>query len=304
VIMEQSKRHGYILNLLGIKQVVVVINKMDLAGFNQDIFNKIKTDYEAFLGQINIHPHHFIPIAAKLGDNLVQRSTTMNWYQGPTILEALDGFLLVDEKENGPLRMPIQDVYKWDKRRILAGRVESGKICVGDEIIFKPSNKKIKIESIERWNAPGSTEATAGESIGITLSEQLFIERGEVLSHLENPVKAGSVFQANIFWMGEKHFVQNKKYILKLVTQEIECELMKINRVMNSSTLETLGRESHEVAQNEVAEVILVTKKKIAMDRFGKVPALGRFVIVDNLRTSGGGIILEDPDESYSDYSI
>ena len=148
-IQEQSKRHGYILSLLGIKQVYVVVNKMDLIDYDQEKFNAIEKEMNEFLANLNVYPQKYIPISAFLGENLISKSDKLPWYKGETVLEALDLFKQEIGLETKPLRLPIQDVYKFDSRRIIAGRVESGTLKVGDEILISPDNKTTKVKSIE-----------------------------------------------------------------------------------------------------------------------------------------------------------
>ncbi|HSE57431.1 MAG TPA: GTP-binding protein, partial [Nitrospiraceae bacterium] len=140
-VKEQSKKHGYLLSLLGVKQVAVVVNKMDLAGYSQDTFARIEQEYSEFLAQLKVKPQRFIPVSAKLGDNIAQPSGNMPWYSGPTVLQTLESFTKETAREQQPLRFPVQDVYKFDARRILAGRIASGILKVGDRLLFSPSNK-------------------------------------------------------------------------------------------------------------------------------------------------------------------
>src|SRR5438477_645664 len=177
-VQENSRRHGYLLNLLGIRQIAVLVNKMDLENYSEARFNQIESEYRAWLKSIGVEPKFFIPIAAKHGDNIASRSPNTPWWQGPTVLETLDEFKVTDIPHNQPLRFPIQDVYRFDDRRILAGRIEAGSIKVGDRVVFSPTNKSTTVKSIQRWNAPPGHSASAGESIGITLTEQIFIARG------------------------------------------------------------------------------------------------------------------------------
>src|SRR5438270_11144368 len=179
-VQEQSRRHGYLLNLLGIRQIAVLVNKMDLQDYSQERFNQIEKEFRAFLQSIGVEPKIFIPMAAKPGDNIASLSPNMPWWTGPTVVDTLDQFKVAEMPKDQPLRFPIQDVYRFDERRILAGRVESGTLKVGDRLLFSPSNKVSTVKTIERWNAPSREIATAGESIGITLNEQIFVERGAV----------------------------------------------------------------------------------------------------------------------------
>jgi bifunctional enzyme CysN/CysC len=290
-VQEQSRRHGYLLHLLGIQQVIVAINKMDLAGYSQQTFESIKKEYLAFLGELGVRPQAFIPLCARDGDNLAHRGATMPWYDGPTIVEALDGFVKIPPRHDQPLRLPVQDVYKFDQRRIVAGRVESGTIAPGDQLLFSPSGHKAVVKTVERWQSPlGGAPAQAGESVGITLTEQLFIERGDIVSHLEKAPRVATELQANIFWLGDRHLAPNRPYVLKLATQEVPVQLASIKEVVNSATLDA-SREAQEVAKNEVATVILSLKKPAAFDLFADIVETGRFVIVDGFDVAGGGII-------------
>ncbi len=292
-IQEQTQRHAYILSLLGIKQVAIVMNKMDLVDYSEAVFNSTKEIYSKYLASIGVKARIFIPISAYHGENVMTKSGKMPWYDGPSIIEVLDNFQAHDDRSKLPFRFPVQDVYKFDKRRIIAGRVETGKISVGDEILFLPSGKKTKIKTIEKWNAEPPKSVEAGTSTGFTMEEQIFVERGDIGCVPGHKPQVSDRFQANIFWMGNKHLEKGGKYILKLGTQEMECVVESILKVINSSTLEEISKNSHEVAKNEVAEIIISTKKQIAFDTFDEIPETGRFVIVHDQDVRGGGIILK-----------
>lgn len=290
-IQEQSKRHGYILSLLGIEQVYVVVNKMDLIDYNEEKFNSIKKQMNEFLGNLNVHPLKYIPISAFFGENLTSRSEKLPWYKGESVLEALDQFTQETGLEEKPLRLPIQDVYKFDNRRIIAGRIEAGTLKVGDEVLISPDNKTTKVKSIEHFVEKDKTETvSAGMSVGITFENEFFNKRGEVISHKKNPPLIADVFKANIFWMGKNNFVKGKKYNIKLVTQEVECEIVAFNKVIDATTLGTY-ENALEAKTNDVAEVTIKTKEKICFDKFSDNQNTGRFVIVDGYDVSGGGII-------------
>jgi bifunctional enzyme CysN/CysC len=295
-VQENSRRHGYLLSLLGIRQVAVLVNKMDLEGYSQARFDSIEREYRAWLGGIALEPRLFIPIAAKEGDNLVSLSPRMPWWRGPTVIEALDDFCLSERPLNQPLRFPIQDVYRFDERRILAGRVESGTLRVGDRLAFLPGNKSSTVKTIERWNAPSRDFAEAGESIGITLTEQIFVERGAVAAPDHAPPFELTRFQAKVFWMGRGPFRPRRPYKLKLATQEVECEIESVTRVLDASTLATVqGRDADPyVARHEVGELALRTKRPVAFDIHSDIVPTGRFVLVDGFDVCGGGIIAAD----------
>src|SRR5579872_4653141 len=295
-IQEQSRRHGYLLNLLGIRQIAVLVNKMDLQDYSQQRFDQIEKDYRAFLQTIGVQPKLFIPMSAKHGDNIASPSPNMPWWKGPTVLAALDEFRVNDLPDNQPLRFPIQDVYRFDERRILAGRVEAGSIKVGDRLLFSPSNKTSTVKSIERWNAAAQDNAGAGESIGITLTEQIFVERGAVATLETEPPYELNRFKARLFWLGHKPFTKGKLYKLKLATQEVDCEIESLEKIIDASTLETIARNGGEsfVGRHEVAELTIRTKRPVAFDTHSEIVPTGRFVIVDGFEVSGGGIVAQD----------
>jgi bifunctional enzyme CysN/CysC len=293
-VQEQSRRHGYLLHLLGIRQMVVLVNKMDLQNYGQGRFEQIEAEYRAFLKTVGVEPRCFIPISAKQGDNIASRSANMTWWNGPTVVEVLDDFQLAEPATDQPLRLPIQDVYRFDDRRILAGRIESGTLKTGDRLVFAPSTKVSTVKTIERWNAPAAERAEAGESIGITLSEQIFVERGAVAALETAPPYELSRFKARLFWLGRAPMRQGQSYKLKLATQEVECEIDAIERLIDSSTLETIARAEAYVGRNEVAELYLRTKRPVAFDVHAEIIPTGRFVIVDGFEVAGGGIVAAD----------
>lgn len=291
-VQEQSRRHGYLLHLLGIRQIAVLVNKMDLKGYSQQVFQDIETEYRAFLRQLGVEPKLFIPISAREGDNIAAASNAMAWYTGPTVLATLDEFETAQKEQNLPLRFPIQDVYRFDERRILAGRIESGTVRVGDQILFSPRNKASTVKSIEVWNAPAGTAAHAGESVGITLTEQIYVERGQIGSHEDDAPIESDIFNAKIFWLGKQHLEVGRKVKLKLTTIEMECQIQSIEKLIDASTLAEVDVSNRPyIARNDVAEITIRTKNPVAFDNYDRIVPTGRFVIVDQRQVCGGGII-------------
>jgi bifunctional enzyme CysN/CysC len=292
-VKEQSKKHGYLLSLLGIRQVAVIVNKMDLVGYRLDVYERIEKEYRAFLARLRVTPGRFVPVSAKLGDNIAKPSAQMSWYSGPTVLETLGLFRKETARDRQPLRFPVQDVYKFDARRVIAGRIATGKVRVGDRLIFSPSNKTAMVKTIEAFNVePVPTEATAGQSTGITLDEQTFIMRGEIAAHEDSVPLVSTTFRCNLFWMGKRPLETGKKYLLRLATREVECEVSTIHRIIDTTDLD--ARETKTaVGKNEVAELTIRTKAPIAFDLYGDFEATGRFVLVDQYDVAGGGILTE-----------
>jgi len=293
-VREQTRRHAYILSLLGLRQVAVAINKLDLAGYRRDRFHAVEEEIRRFLHSVGIVPSYVVPISAKEGDNIASASTRMSWYQGPTLLSALDSFSPAREASGLPLRFPVQDVYVWDRKRTYAGRVESGTIRPGDRVVFSPSGKSSRVRSVEKWNLPSLPLASAGECIGITFADELFVERGEVMGSADDdPPRSGKELSASLFWLGSEPLRLNRRYLLKLATSEAEVILSSITERLNSSTLEVIERHAERVENLEVANVTFTLSRPLAADTFEENPRLGRFVIAVEGFVAGGGIVRE-----------
>lgn len=295
-IRENSKRHGYIMSFLGIKNITIVVNKMDLVEYNEKIFNDIKKQYLEFLAEINLKPSSFIPISAFNGENMVSLSHKMPWYKGHFVLEALDYFQKSPPPYDLNFRLPVQDIYKFteenDGRRIVAGRIVAGSVEAGDEVIFLPSKKTSRVLKIEGFNAPPQKEIFAGQSIGVTLETQIYIKPGEIMCRLkQKQPHVSTKFKANIFWMGKQPLVKNRNYKLKIATQKVPVILTDIIGVLDASELSSISNKQ-QVDRHDVAECVFETLKPIAFDDINYLPETGRFVIVDNYEISGGGIIL------------
>jgi len=300
-VREQSRRHGYLLHLLGVRQVAVAVNKMDLVKYSKERFDEIEAEIHAYLDEIGIAPTHIIPVSSREGDLIVNPSKPMDWYEGPTVAQALDLFEAPVLPTDLPLRFPVQDVYKFDERRIIVGRVESGRLRAGDNLLISPTNKTVRVASIESWNSPAPVlAASAGQSIGITLEDQVFIERGQIASNVENLPIETNVFRARIFWLGRKPLTVGKTYKLKLATSQHNVTVQAIERVIDTGDLSSA--EAETVERNAVAEVVLRSRGMMVLDEFVNNPATGRFVMVDEYDAVGGGIVSMEgyPDQRQS----
>jgi bifunctional enzyme CysN/CysC len=290
-VREQSRRHAYLLRLLGIEQLIVVVNKMDLAEFSEKRFAEIESEYSKFLIDLSLEARAFVPTSAKTSENVARASEKMKWYRGPTILEALDLFEPRKADLDLPLRFCVQDVYRFDQRRIVAGRIETGTLRVGDELVFSPANKSSVVATIERWNASTDGTAMSGDSIGITLSEQIFVERGYVASHqTDTPIETNR-FRADLFWIVREPLRVGRLYNLRLATQEVKCQVVSIEEVMDSSTLEAKIDKRDQLERNEVGRLTIQTRGPLVIDNHERIPNLGRFVIVEEGEIRGGGTI-------------
>ncbi len=287
-IQEQTKRHAYILGMLGLEQIIVVINKMDIIKFSQKKFNNLAKDITTFLNNINIKPTLIIPISAQNGDFVVKRNNKIKWYSGPTLLEALDLFKALEENQDGPLIFAVQDIYNWDKK-IIAGRVEAGILKKGDKVSILPSNKKAVIQSIEEFNKKTIITAEAGKAAGIVLKNSPSVDRGDMICSQDDLPELSDEFKAHIFWMHNEPLTKNEKIILKCSTQETVCKIKKFIRILDSSTLEE-KKKKEKIKNREAADVIIKTDKPIVIKNFNKVRELGRFIL-ERLNTCAGGVI-------------
>jgi len=309
-VRENSRRHGYMLSMLGIKQIAVLVNKMNLVQYSQTTFENIVQEYTKFLKEIGVVAKTFIPVSGREGDEIAQLTDNISWYNGDTVLQVLDDF----EKEKPdiakPFRMPVQDVYKFtnmgDNRRIIAGTVEAGTLKVGDEVVFYPSGKKSKVKTIEYFtdnqssNHPITQSISVGDASGFTLEEQIYVTRGEIATKGGEPKpEVGKKIKANLFWLGRKPFLMEKDYFLKLGTAKVGCKLVEINKVLNASSLDANEKQNF-VGRHEVAEVTLQLNRAIAFDKAENATTTSRFVIVDEYEIAGGGIITEAVQDKFS----
>ena len=294
-VRENSRRHGYILSMLGIRQVIVCVNKMDLIGYGDAQFHAIEQEYRVFLEAIGaVRPQRFIPVSAILGENLAARGAGMPWYTGPTLLETLDGLIKAPAKPDQALRMPVQAVYKFtsrgDDRRIVAGRIEAGQVRVGDKVVFSPSNKVSTIKTVEGFNTAPRDRVLAGWSTGFTLAEEIYVVRGEIMSHAERAPLVSTRLRTNVIWLAKRPFVTGRDYKLKLGTAAVPVRIHKILKVIDASALGSALDKDH-IGRHDVADVILETRQPVAFDLTADCEATGRFVIVDGYDVAGGGIV-------------
>jgi bifunctional enzyme CysN/CysC len=295
-IQENSRRHGYMMSMLGIRQFAVLVNKMDLVGYDHAVYESIVADYTAFLAELGVAPECFIPVSGRDGENIAADSAMMPWYDGPTVLEALDAFRTQPPLADAPFRMPVQDVYKFtkqgDDRRIVAGTVETGRIRVGDEVVFYPSGKKSRVKSIEGFNAPATDRAEAGSAVGFTLQEQIYVTRGELAAvGGEDRPEVTTRVRVSLFWLGRQPLVPKKDYLLKLGTVRVPMRVEQVLRVLDASSL--ASQDKQRVERHEVAECVLRLGRAIAFDLAERIAATSRFVIVDDFEIRGGGLVRE-----------
>lgn len=301
-ICENSRRHGYMLEMLGIRQIAVLVNKIDLVNYDRAVYDKICRDFTEFLESIGIEAARYIPVSAMEGDNIASHSDRTPWYDGPDVLEQLDLFEGGRHEESLPLRIPVEDVYKFteggDDRRIVAGLCESGSLRAGDRVVFYPSGKSTVVRTLEEWfmDADSSRRPEAfyaGKSCGFTMTTQIYVHRGEIACREgEEPPKVGRTFRASMFWLGKSPLVPGKEYLVKSGTARTPCRVTKIHSVLDASTL-SKNTAATQAGKHDIADCTFVCERDIAFDIGAALPATGRFVIVDDYEISGGGIITE-----------
>jgi bifunctional enzyme CysN/CysC len=304
-VQENSRRHGYMLSLLGIRQFAVLVNKMDLVDYDRALFAEIEREYRGFLANLGLSPAFVVPVCGRDGGNVATRSAAVPWYSGPTVLDLLDRFPSAGAEATRPFRMPVQDVYKFtnrdDDRRIVAGTVASGTAAVGDEVVFYPSGKKSTIKSFEAFHRAPPREIAAGEAAGLTLQEQIYVARGEVatLPRQSRP-HISSRLRVSLFWLGKHPLLMQKNYTLKLGSARVTMRVEEIQRVINASDLSSDDQKT-QVERNDVADCVLKCTRAVAFDLADEIAETSRFVIVDDYEISGGGIVRDSlPDHQAS----
>jgi len=296
-VQENSRRHGYLLSMLGVRQMCVLVNKMDLVAYEKKVFKSVVRKYSRFLRNINVHNVPFIPVSGMEGDNIVSSSERMSWWKGGTVLSLIDKFKEEDPPDNLPFRMFVQDVFKFtamgDKRRIIAGTVSTGSLTEGDELVFYPSAKKSRVSSIEHFGENKPEQVRAGMAVGFTVTEQIYVKRGQLAVRTnESQPQTGNVMRVNLFWLGREPFERDKEYILKAGTERVRVKLFDTLRVIDASSLHSDGMKKM-VERHDVADCVLTTQRPIAFDIVEDFPITSRFVIVDGYEIAGGGIIRE-----------
>jgi bifunctional enzyme CysN/CysC len=294
-VRENSRRHGYLLAMLGIRQVACLVNKMDLVQFARGAFERTVRELSVFLERAGVHATAFVPVSGAGGDNVARRSTRMPWYDGPTALEVLDSFEPWRPAVERPLRLPVQDVYKFtergDDRRIIAGTLDSGTLCVGDDVVFYPSGKRGRVKTIEAFHRALPARTEAGHATGFTLDEQVYVARGEVATRAsEAAPRVSRRLGVSLFWLGRRPLVRGRDYVLKLGTARTVARIERIERVIDAADL-SVSLDAAHVGRHAVADCVLRTRHPIAVDLATEHLATSRFVLVDEYEISGGGIV-------------
>ncbi|MGD9896035.1 MAG: adenylyl-sulfate kinase [Candidatus Methylacidiphilaceae bacterium] len=292
-VREQTRRHAMLLPILGIRHVIAAVNKMDLVNFSESRYREIAGSLTALFQDLGLPEPTSLPLSARLGENIVKPSTCLPWYTGGALLEALDAVPSPPRLDALPLRFAVQDIYRRGTDRLVAGRVETGTLRVGDELLFWPGRKRARLRAFAEW--PPETnpaEASAGRSTALILEEQIFVERGMIASSLESTPIEAREFPAKIFWLGPEPLRIGEHYELRLVTQSVGARVTEVDRVIDAETLSVQDSAKPGVAASEIAEVLVRTQRPLAFDNASEIAQTGRFILARDGRIFGGGIVL------------
>jgi bifunctional enzyme CysN/CysC len=288
-LSEQSRRHAYLVRLLGIEQVAVAVNKMDLVGNEEARFRALAAEIRGYLAGLDLVATAIVPVSARHGDNVAAPSAAMPWYRGPSIVEALDAFAPRALPVDQPLRLPVQDVYRHGDKRALVGRIESGRLRIGDLVRVNPTGRTVRVAGIEDWNRAPRREARAGESVAITLEDEVYAERGHVLSLADNAPLAATTIAARVFWLDEEPLAAGRRLQVRIGTREIDATVVGLEDTVNVEDLAVSAATSLE--RGGVATALLHGVVPFSFDRFQDNPSTGRGVLLANGRVAGGFIV-------------
>ena len=293
-VREQTRRHGYLLHLLGVRQVAVVINKMDRVGFDPERFTALASEIGAHLAGIGVIPTAVIPASARNGDGIAARTPALAWYGGPTVIEALDRFSPARPVGELPLRLPVQAVYRGEDRRIIAGRVETGRIAVGDEIVVVPSGQTARVVGLETWPVRAGVDAPraagAGRSVGFTIDRDLFVDRGHVIASAAVRPSAVRRLRARVFWLHQTPLALGTTLVARIATAQARATISAIHEVVDPGHLSAIGTGS--IGRNQIGEIDITLAQPLAADTYAINPRTGRLVLELGGRIAGGGIVL------------
>tara|TARA_B110000003_G_scaffold180068_1_gene179325 strand:- start:13302 stop:15191 length:1890 start_codon:yes stop_codon:yes gene_type:complete len=291
-VLTQTRRHSFIVSMVGVKKVLLAINKLDLVDYSEEIYNKIVSEYEEFAQTaLDIDSITSIPISALIGDNVVKKSENTSWYNGQTIMEYLETVEIFNQKTNQSFRMPVQWVNRPNSSfRGFSGLISTGEINSGDKVRILPGGQTSTVKSIVTWQN-NLTKAKAGQSVTIVLDDEVDVSRGDVITISEDPCGEADQFQARILWMNENPMIPGRQYLLKSNSQSAMLTLGRLKHRIDVNTLDHLPAKTLEL--NEIGVCNISLDKRIAFDSYEKNQTMGGFIVIDRLsnNTVGMGLI-------------
>jgi sulfate adenylyltransferase subunit 1 len=294
-LLPQSKRHLYLAHLLGIREVIVAVNKMDLAGYAAGVFETLRAEFERFAASLNIPNLRFIPMSALRGDMVVERGAQLGWYRGLTLLEALEAVNVVNETAARPLRFPVQYVARGDGSRGARGymgRIASGTLRPGDEVVALPSGRRTRVKGIAVLDQMRHA-AAAGDSVALLLADELDVSRGDMLAGVARPPRAVKAFEAKLCWLANEPLAPQGRYLLKHTTRTVKAKFASIGYRVEVNTLKKEALAAGEVRMNDIVHAALIVQQPIFADSYAVDRATGAFILVDEAtnQTVAAGMI-------------
>ncbi|MEW6762216.1 MAG: sulfate adenylyltransferase subunit 1 [Pseudomonadota bacterium] len=297
-LLTQTKRHSTIAKLLQIEHVIVAVNKMDLVNYDRTVYERIVAAYRAFADSLGLKDVTAIPLSALAGDNVVESSDKMGWYEGPTLIELLESLSVYDESHAAPFRFPVQLVARHNGHeandfRGYMGRIESGKVSVGDKLVVQPSGQTATVKEIVTFD--GSLQsATAGQSVTLLLNEYLDISRGDLLAGSEQPATLLKQVVADVCWMSDEPLDARRKYWIKHGTRQTAAKIKQVDSILDVNTQQRHAAEGLKL--NDIATVQLAVQQPLAADAYADNRATGAFILIDEVthQTVAAGMIRLD----------
>ena len=290
-VLTQTKRHSYLVSLLGIRHVALAINKMDLVGWSQEVFDQIVADYHDFAARVGIKAFTPIPMSALKGDNVTEPSPNLNWWSGQPLMRWLEDLAVEDDLQAKAFRMPVQWVNRPNLDfRGFSGLLSSGVVRPGDKVKVVPSGRESTVERIVTF-AGDLDEAVAGQSVTLTLADEIDVSRGDVIAEAKAPPAVADQFEATLVWFDDDHMLPGRPYLLKLGTRTVQAQVTEPKYKVNVNTLEHLAAKHLEL--NEIGVVNLALSAPVAFDPYAENKDLGGFILVDRItnRTVGAGLL-------------
>ncbi|WP_095497568.1 sulfate adenylyltransferase subunit CysN [Paraferrimonas haliotis] len=292
-IQNQTRRHSFICSLLGIKHIIVAINKMDLMDYDREVFRKLKVEYREMAKNFNIDDIRFVPISALKGDNVVTPSANMDWYPGATLMKLLETVKVDKDVDTENMRFPVQYVNRPNLNfRGFSGTLASGILQVGDEVTALPSGKTSRVKSIFTYDGELQS-ARPGVAITVTLEDEIDVSRGDMLVHTGHEPKLSNQFSAHMVWMGETPLRTHKEYTFKFATKSCFGKVVELPHKINVNTLDEHAHNSDTLELNEIALTQVALNDKVAVDAYQALPQTGAFVVIDRHTnvTVGAGMV-------------
>ena len=290
-ILTQTRRHSFIVSLLGIKHVVLAVNKIDLMDYSQDVFDKIVADYKAFAADFGFETLQAIPLSARYGDNVLTRSEKLDWYKGPTLVEHLETVQIEQDQSQKPFRLQVQWVNRPDLNfRGFSGTISSGTVRPGDEVLVAKSGKSSRVKSIVTYDGDLPI-AAAGQAITLTLEDEIDISRGDVLSAIDARPEVSDQFQARLIWMSEQELIPGRTVLVKIGARTVSASVTEIKYQTDVNTFAHIAAKTLKL--NEVALVNFALQEPVAFDPYADNHEMGAFIVIDRVSnlTLGAGMV-------------